>query len=103
MSNFDDLLKKAKQGAASTKTEEEKWKELIATVMYAVHELNNMYSTNKKHNLKLESTSCNDCGEAMFVLAVRPLDKTNKALRFHKSKWKYIKDHKYLCDKCRKD
>lgn len=103
MSNFDDLLKKGKQSASGVKTEEEKWKELVATVMYAVHQLNDMYPNGKKHHMKLEAANCQGCQEAMFVLAVRPLDKANKPMRFHKSKWKYLQDHKYVCDKCRKD
>jgi len=102
-SNFDDILKKGKEKASDVKTTEDEWKELINTVMKSVHSLNGMYSSNNKHNLRLEQASCVKCSEAMFILAIREHTNPSKVLRFHKGQWKFLGDNKYHCNKCRKD
>lgn len=103
--NFDALLKKGKESVSLSKTDRDKWDELIATLMHTVHTLNGMYSKNTKHNMKLEHVNCTDCQEAMFVLAIRTLDsdKPRRTMRYHKAKWKYISSNKYFCEKCKKD
>lgn len=102
MSTFDDLLKKGKQVAIGNETEEEKWKSLVTTIMHAVHQLNGMYKNEQRHHLKIETTNCQSCSEATFILAVRSLNNSGKPIRFHRAKWKYLKPHTYLCDRCQK-
>ena len=100
--NFDELLKKGKGNATNLNTNENKWKEIIATLMHSLHQLNSMYGNNKQHHLKVEPNKCKTCGEASFVIAIRSLSEKGKATRYHKSKWQCLENHKYLCDKCKK-
>lgn len=101
--SFDDILRNVQDKLIPEKTSGEIWKEHINIIMGAVHALNDMYDKNTKHNLKIEAGSCSQCGQAMFVLAIREHDNPSRVLRFHKAQWKFLGENKYHCEVCRED
>ena len=103
--NFDQIVKKAKDNAAPSYTQEDIWKAYINGVMEYVHKLNGMYPGESKHrhHLKLDQTSCGGCNQGTYILGIRQLDNPDKILRFHKGGWQYIQaDNKYYCEQCKK-
>jgi hypothetical protein len=103
MKSFEEILREGKDKAKSAPwNPSNKWREHINLLMELLHSLNDMYGTTDEHQLKIKSSSCNDCGMASFVIAVRDISNREQIIKFHRGRWLATEDGNYYCERCKK-
>ena len=102
MTDFDDILKKAKKSVGGTPSDPDTiWKEAIGGVLYALHALNDLYQDPKQHFIQsIERARCHKCSRVTYLLSVFDLVTNTSSLKFHSSSWKAITQTTYECDQC---
>jgi hypothetical protein len=104
MTDFDDILKKAKKSVGGTPSDPDTaWKEAIGGVIYSLNYLNDLYLDPEQHFIQsIERVRCHKCNRVTYLLNVYDLANKTSSLKFHSSNWTPLSSNTYECDKCHK-